>query len=470
MPPHFLLPPTPLLRGEDYVAAGGGDGLRAARALGPQYVIDEISASGLRGRGGAGFPVGRKWQTVRDAGGGRRFVVANCAEGEPATFKDRTLMRVDPHRIVEGAAIAALAVGATDVTLATKRSFTAEAANLRAAVAALDGVGLLGDLTVTIVEGPDEYLFGEEKALLEVIEGRDPLPRLLPPWQHGLYATVPIGWEAGTAIGRGGELSNPTVVNNAETLANVAHILANGATWFRSRGTVESPGTVLATVVGAVARPGVHEVELGTPFSELLERCGGPRPGRRFKAAMSGVSNPVLVASRFDVALSYEAFTAAGTGLGAAGFALYDDESDMVAVAREYSRFLSVESCGQCPPCKSSSLEITDRLTAIERGSATDDDLGIIQRRLRTVTDANRCYLGTEERDVVSSLLVAFPDEFAHHLEQPGARGRLERVPLVKDILADGTVIYDDRHRTKRPDWTFPAPTVPADPLTGHRS
>ena len=223
-----------------------------------------------------GFPTGAKWASVRAAGGGTHYAVANGAEGEPATFKDRTLMRVDPYRVVEGLAIAAFCVDAPAAYVGVKRSFAVEVANLRRAAVELGDAGLLGELTISIVEGPDEYLFGEEKALLEVIEGRDPLPRLLPPWQHGLFATVTMGWEAGTPA-RAGQASNPTLVNNVETLAAAAHILARGATWYRSIGTPDSAGTVIVTIVGDVRVPGVHEVELGTPLAEVIDWCGGRR-------------------------------------------------------------------------------------------------------------------------------------------------------------------------------------------------
>jgi NADH-quinone oxidoreductase subunit F len=449
-----LLPPAAITSLEEYLAAGGGVGLRAAVAAGPEATIEQIAASGLRGRGGGGFPAGAKWASVRAAGGGRRYAVANGAEGEPATFKDRTLMRLDPYRIVEGAAIAAIAIGAPEVYLATKRSYGRESANLRRAVVELGGAGLLGDLTMTIVEGPGEYLFGEEKALLEVIEGRDPLPRILPPWQHGLFATVAMGWEAGTA-GSDAPASNPTLVNNVETLAAASYVMANGAEWYRSFGTEESPGTVIATVVGDVRHPGVHEVELGVPFADLLERCGGVRPGRRFAAALSGVSNPVLTEADLDLPLTYEDFRARGTGLGAAGFVVYDDTVDMVSVAREVSRFLSVESCGQCPPCKQGTLGITRLLTDIEAGRGRDEDLAGISALLRSVTDANRCYLGTEEQQVVASIMRAFPEDFAAHLEGRARSPRPVTIPLIEDLLDDGTVVYDTSHQRKRPDWTY---------------
>ena len=213
--------------------------------------------------------------------------MANGAEGEPATFKDRTLIRLDPYRIVEGAAIAALAVGAGTVYLATKRSYRREVEALTRAAVEMSASGMLQELSVNIVEGPDDYLYGEEKALLEVIEGRDPLPRLLPPYELGLFATdSAIGWEAGNRPVSGRGESNPTVVDNVETLACAAHILAKGAEWFRSMGTSRSPGTVIATVVGDVARPGVHEVEMGTPFAALLGSVR--RPASR-QAVQGGV-------------------------------------------------------------------------------------------------------------------------------------------------------------------------------------
>jgi NADH-quinone oxidoreductase subunit F len=362
------------------------------------------------------------------------------------TFKDRALIRSDPYRVVEGAAIAAFAVGAGTIYLATKRSYQREVEALTRAAVELTGAGLLQDLAVNIVEGPDDYLYGEEKALLEVIEGRDPLPRLLPPYQLGLFATdAAIGWEASaTPVTARGE-SNPTVVNNAETMAAVAHIMTNGAPWFRSMGTATSPGTLIATVVGDVVKPGVHEVEMGTPFSALLALCGGPLPGRSFKAAFSGVSNAVLPASAFDTPLTYEDFEARGSGLGAGGFVVYDDSANMAVVAHELSRFLAAESCGQCPPCKQGSLYITGRLASIIEGEADDDVLGQLGARLRTVTDANRCFLGSEEQLVVSSILREFPEDVTEFLERGATPTRLVHVPLIKDIADDGTIEYDRR-------------------------
>ncbi|MDQ1501514.1 MAG: NADH-quinone oxidoreductase subunit, partial [Actinomycetota bacterium] len=342
-------------------------------------------------------------------------MVANAAEGEPGTFKDRRLMRDNPYQLVEGVAIAAFAIGATEAFIGLKASFTTEIDRLTGALADMTAAGLAGDVPIQIVPGPEEYLLGEEKALLEVIEGKDPLPRLLPPYLHGLFSTAPqMGWiptplEAGH---RGPHESNPTLVNNAETLSNVPWILARGPQWFRTMGTPSSPGTVVATVVGDVARPVVTEVEMGTRLSVLLAGpAGGPLPGRTPKAVFSGVANPVLDASRFDLPMTYEDFAAHGSGLGAAGFIVYDDSACMVDVARLFSQVLAVESCGQCPPCKLGSAEITERLERIQRGTGTDDDIARIGARLGEVTDGARCYLATEEQAVVSSILRCYPEE-----------------------------------------------------------
>jgi NADH-quinone oxidoreductase subunit F len=444
---RYLLPPSPIATLDEYLATGGGSGLDRALEIGDTATIELITAAGLRGRGGAGFSTGRKWASVLDGGSGTRFVVANGAEGEPATFKDRTLIRLDPYRIVEGAAIAALAVGAGTVYLATKRAYRREVEALTRAAVEMSAAGLLQELSVNIVEGPDDYLYGEEKALLEVIEGRDPLPRLLPPYELGLFATdSAIGWESGSRPVSGRADSNPTVVNNVETLASAAHILAKGAEWFRSMGTSGSPGTVIATVVGDVVQPGVHEVEMGTSFADLLEMCGGPLPGRTFKAAFSGVSNAVLRATDFGTPLTYEDFAARGSGLGAAGFVVYDDSVNMTLVAHALSRFLAIESCGQCPPCKQGSVAITTDLASICNGEAGDEILGQLSTRLRSVTDANRCFLGTEEQLVVSSILRDFPEDVAAFLEGQAIAPRPMQVPLIKDITAAGVVEFDDRH------------------------
>ena len=459
----FLLPPEPVESLDAYLATDvGGLGLARAQKLGRDGTIEVVRASGLRGRGGGGFPTGRKWQTIAGSSGTHRYVVGNGAEGEPGTFKDRALIRANPYQLVEGVMIAALAVAAREAFIALKVRFRQEIERVTAAVEEMQAAGICRDCPITIVEGPDEYLYGEEKALLEVIEGNAPLPRLLPPYEHGLFATAPqMGWQA-TPLEPGHvglHHSNPTLVNNVETLSNVPHILARGADWFRSMGTTESPGTLVCTVVGDVVAPDTGEVELGTPLRDVIEAVGsGVGQGRTIKAVLSGVANPVITADRLDTRLSYEDFLSASLGMGSAGFIVFDDTACMVEVARMFSRFLYVESCGQCQPCKLGSGEITSRLERIEAGVGDDRDIESIGYWLDKVTDGNRCFLAVEEQQMVASILRAFPDEFAQHIE--GQRcPRPRRLPLGKiDDLRGGRVVYDERHYLKQPDWSYLKP------------
>jgi NADH-quinone oxidoreductase subunit F len=456
-----LLPDQPLTSLDEYIDGfDGGQGLVQARELGPAGIIEAIERSGLRGRGGAGFPTARKWSSIL-AGGpevGDRYAVANGAEGEPGTFKDRMLMRRNPYQVVEGLAIAAATVGAVGAYLAVKASFAPEIDALTRALREMSEAGLVGDVPITLVTGPEEYLFGEEKALLEVIEGEDPLPRLFPPYIYGLFTSMPqMGWSAGIDLSSDGVAvpsSNPTLVNNVETLANVVPILGRGADWYRTMGTAQSPGVAIATVVGDVQHAGVAELELGEPLGSVIQRVAdGPRPGRTIKAVLSGVASGVIPARALDVPVSYEGLAAIDSGLGSLGFIVYDDTADMVAVARTVSRFLYVESCGQCPACKFGTGEITAYLDHIANGEGTDHDVEVIGARLDTVTDANRCFLGAQEQALIGSLLREFPEEFATHLE--GAPPAPE-VPIAKLVdIRDGVAIYDERQGRKQPDWTY---------------
>ncbi len=463
MPPVLLADP-PVADLDDYRSRGGLDGLRRARELGPGATIQEVILSGLRGRGGGGFPTGRKWQSVRDAAGAgvsaaeRTFVVCNAAEGEPATFKDRAILRADPYAVVEGLAIAAFAVGAERAFVGTKERFGPETDRLVSAIDELAAAGQLGDLPVQVVLGPDAYLFGEETGLLQVIEGEAPLPRNVPPYIEGLFATVPgSGWSAGAGgvVATEFAAANPTVVNNVETLAMAAHILARGPEWHRSLGTAASPGVVVATVVGDVVRPGVGEVELGTPLGEVIDRVGGGvRPGRTVKAVVPGVANPVVTGDLLGVPCSYEGLEAAGSGMGAAGFLVLDDTASMVEVARVLSGFLYVESCGQCPACKLGCGAVTEGLDRLGAGLAQPEDVETIAYRLATVTDGNRCYLPVQEQRVVGSIITAFADEVNAALDGTPLPDRGEVVPKLVE-LADGEATYDLHQAHKRPDWTY---------------
>src|ERR687892_218012 len=440
-----LLSDPPVTDVTMYFDRGGGAGFRRAVSLGPGGTIQEVILSRLRGRGGGGFPTGRKWQSVRDAaaGGGdqgdgenRTFVVCNGAEGEPSTFKDRAILRANPYSVVEGVAIAAFAIGAERAFIGVKERFEPEIERLATAVDELSESGAIGDVAIQVVLGPDAYLYGEETGLLQVIEGEAPMPRNVPPYIHGLFATVPTtGWSASPAgVVDTLPSSNPTVVNNVETLATVTQVLARGPEWHRSLGTAESAGCIVATVVGDVVRPGVGEVEMGTPLGEVIERVGGGvRPGRQVKAVLSGVANPVL---------------------GAAGFLVLDDTASMVEAAQMVSRFLYVESCGQCPACKLGCGAVTEGLELLAAGGASAEDLDTIAVRLQTCTDGNRCYLPVQEQRVVASILQAFPDEVAAALGGQPAPARGLQVPKLVD-LRDGRATIDERQARKRPDWTY---------------
>ncbi len=460
--PAFLLPVEPVLSLDAHLATEtGGLGIETALRIGPEATIDIIAASGLRGRGGGGFPTGRKWTGIAAQADLRHFLVCNGAEGEPGTFKDRALIRANPYQVVEGLLIAAFAIDAEEVFICLKASFEQEIASITTAVQEFQRAGIGGDHSVTIVAGPEEYLFGEEKAMLEVIEGKPPLPRWFPPYEQGLFAASPqVGWEAGPhGEHRRTDEPNPTLVNNVETLANVPHIVANGAEWFRSMGTADAPGTIVATVVGDVVSPGVGEVEIGTRLGTVIDTVGGGvEPGHTIKAVFSGVANAVVTSAQLDTPVSYEGFASIGSGMGSAGFIVYDETACMVDAAYRFSRFLSIESCGQCAPCKIGTGAITNSLERIETGAGDDSDLAIMQGWLKRVTDGSRCYLATEEQLVVASVLRAFPEEFAEHLESHGCpRPSSRPFPKIVD-MADGQATYDDSFWLKRPDWTYDEP------------
>jgi NADH-quinone oxidoreductase subunit F len=457
-----VLPPRPLTSLEEYQAAGGGRGLDVARKLGPAAVIDEVEASGLRGRGGGGFPTGVKWRTVAGFASAEQptTVVVNGAEGEPGTFKDRALMRANPYAVIEGALIAALAVGADRAVIAIKASFETERARLQEAIDDIGAAGWAEDVALGIVLGPGEYLFGEETGLLEVLDGRPPFPRIAPPFRHGVdeVGTEPAE-PGGTRMAQlGPSGAPPTLANNVETLAHAALVLAEGAHWFRAAGTPESPGTIVCTVSGATRRGGVAEVEMGTPLGEVIELIGGGAARRRrLVAAMSGVANPLVPASRFDAPLTYEDMQRIGSGLGAAGFLVFDDESDLAAVAAGVSRFLAVESCGQCTPCKQDGLAIAGALARVCAGDGSDVDLAGVADRVTTVADEARCFLAHQHQRVIDSVLRLFPEDLRRHLDPTLAPVAPAPIVPIKDITGDGHVVLDLDQAAKQPDWTFDA-------------
>jgi NADH-quinone oxidoreductase subunit F len=466
MPPHSrVLDAAPVRSLDDYLAAGGGRALPLAGKAEPEGVIGALEASGLRGRGGAGFPTGTKWRTVFDSKSEQlpATVVVNAAEGEPGTFKDRAILRRNPYRVLEGALVAASTVGADTVIVAMKKSFTQELARVRAAIEEIQRAAWLPEgFEIVVVEGPSHYLYGEETALLEVIAGRNPFPRIAPPFRHGTDELGPDTKSAADepmASETDDTAAAPTLVNNAETMANVPGIVVEGPEWFRSVGTDKSPGTIVCTVTGATRRHGVGEFPMGTPLREVIETLGGgARAGQRVRAVLSGVANALLPGHLLDTPVTYEDLQEAGSGLGSAGFIVFDETNDPVAVAAGVSRFLSVESCGQCTPCKQDGLVISGLLERLGRDQADETDMDALRSRLSTVTDSARCYLATQHQVVVESVLRLYPDNVSAHQDQSAEAVVPELIVPILDLGGDDlqgeSATLDEAHADKQPDWT----------------
>ncbi len=486
MPPVTrILAPTPVDSLADYRAAGGGQALEGAARDGAGAVIDVVEASGIGGRGGAGFSAGRKWRTVA-AMASPEFpsaVVVNAAEGEPGSFKDRSILRANPYHVLEGALIAARALAADRVVIGLKRTFTQELARLRRALDEVRDAGWADGLALSVFEGPSEYLYGEETALLETIDGRYPFPRIAPPYRRGVEEIVEheadLRSNSASAAhvelaARGGQsVAPPTLASNVETFANVPGIIEHGADWFRSVGTDASPGTIVCTITGRTKRHGVAEFAMGTPLAEVIEYVGGgPEDGHRLTAALSGVSNPILPAELLGTPMSHEAMRALGSGLGTGGYIVFDDRDDLVAVAAGASRFLAVESCGQCTPCKQDGLVIAARLARICRSEAEEEDLEALDELVDHVSESARCNLAYQQHDVVDSVLELFLDQFQDHVT--GALAGVEPEPIVPILdIVGGRAILDEHQVAKQPDWTFDAEDSgksPADRLDDHRA
>lgn len=423
----------------EYRHAGGGRGIATARFLERAEIIEIVTSSGLRGRGGAGFPTGVKWRTVANAAGRDTTpVVINAAEGEPGTFKDRLLLRRNPYKVLEGALIAARALGASQIIVAIKASFTFERRRLRRAIDEIKATDMAEGVDIRIVLGPDAYLFGEETGLLEVIAGRQPFPRVTPPYRQGLADA-------------------PALVNNVETFANIPGIFSEGPEWFRSVGTAVSPGTIVCTISGATARDGVGEFPMGTSLSDVLDEIGGgPRVGHRLVAAVSGVANTVLPEALFATPLSYEDMERVGSGLGAAGFLVFDETTDPVSLAHGLSRFLAIESCGQCDPCKRDGLAVMYKLDKLRRSRANARDVSTLERRLDHVPFGARCFLASQHVRTVSSILRLFPEAVRSHLDGATDAAAPTLIAPIVDLVG-AKAVTDSDHARKQPDWSYHA-------------
>ena len=419
-----LLSEKPIASVDAYFSEGGGQALEKALRMARDQVIAEVKNSGLRGRGGGGFPTGLKWAGVAHDPCPTKYLVCNGSEGEPGSFKDHMLMRNNPHQLLEGIAIAAYAIGAKKAFLGIKASSQKEVNSIRRALDEMTQKNALGAIPIELVLGPEDYLFGEEKALLEVIEGRDALPREAdnPPYVKGLFIVDP-------------QQPNPTVVNNVETLSNIPQILTRGASWFRGIGTPDSPGTMIFTVCEDVLRPGVYELAMGTPLRTLIYDCaGGPLPGREFKGFFSGVANTAILPSALDTPMAFNSMQAIGSGLGSGGFIAYDDTACMVRVAHMFSKFLWLESCNQCWSCKLGTSRSMTHLQKLIEGVGDEMDVEFAIQGAQMAPHGNRCYLPIEHSLSCTSIIRSFSKEFILHYKRGCESCRDLVLPKIHDF------------------------------------
>ncbi len=378
---------------DDYLAHGGGEGLAAARSIQPAAIVQAVTDSGLRGRGGAAFPTGIKWKTVLEQPAAQKYIVCNADEGDSGTFSDRMLMEGDPYCLLEGMAIAGLAVGATQGYIYVRSEYPHAITALNAA---LENAGdWLGDFTIEVRKGAGAYVCGEETALLESIEGKRGIVRSKPP----LPAIA-------------GLFGQPTVINNVITLASVPDILAQGAAFYRDLGVGRSRGTLPFQLAGNIKYGGLVEVPFGATLRELLyDFGGGSRNGRPLRAVQAGGPlGAYLPASQFDTVLDYEAFAAIGAALGHGGIVAFDDTVDMAKQARYAMQFCANESCGKCTPCRIGStrgVEVIDRIRA-----GQTEQIALLRSLCDTMTHGSMCAMGGMTPYPVLSALNHFPEDF----------------------------------------------------------
>ena len=389
---------------ESYKKHGGYVALKNSLKMTPDEVIGIVKDSGLRGRGGAGFPTGMKWSFVPQNDGKPHYLVVNADESEPGACKDIPLMLANPHSLVEGIAIASYAIRANHAFIYIRGEVPHVIRRVMNAVEQAYAEGLLGkniqksgfDLEVVVHAGAGAYICGEETALLDSLEGRRGQPRLKPPFPAvaGLYAS-------------------PTVVNNAETLASVPSIILNGADWFKSMGTEKSPGFKLFAVSGHVNRPGIFEAALGTTMSELLDYAGGMRKGSKLKFWIPGGSSvPMLTPDHIDIPMTYEDLAAAGTMLGTGTPMMFDHTTSVVKAVTRWLEFYKHESCGKCTPCREGTYWITGVLEKFEHGKGKEEELEEINDVCGQIAGRSFCALGDAAATPFPGAMKYFADEF----------------------------------------------------------
>jgi NADH-quinone oxidoreductase subunit F len=404
-----------------YEENGGYRSLRKALTeMEPEAIVEELKESVLRGRGGAGFAMGMK-ASFMPKGAMDKYLCCNADESEPGTFKDRLLMQKNPHRLIEGIVIAAVAAGANRAFIYIRGEYVLQADVLDAALAEAYDKGYLGenildsghDVSLVVHRGAGAYICGEETGLLDSLEGKRGNPRLKPPFpaNQGLY-------------------QGPTLINNVETLSNVPLVIANGADWFKSRGTEQSAGTKVVSVSGNVQRPGNYEIELGIPAREIVYGlAGGPPPGRTVKCWFPGGSSaPVLLEEDLDRPYSFESMAEAGSMLGSGAIIVVDDSVPIVSVALRLAQFYRHESCGKCVPCREGTNWTVKMLERIDAGEATPMDLDIMANVQTNIIGNCLCVLGDSMAMPVGSMIQKFRGEFEEHMER--ARESADRLSL----------------------------------------
>ncbi len=398
----------------EYRAGGGYDGLeKAVKQMTREQVIDEVKASGLRGRGGAGFPAGNKWSFV-PKGPGAKYLCVNADESEPGTFKDREIMEIDPHLLLEGVAIASYAIGATLSFIYIRGEYTVAADRLDAAIEEAKQGGLLGkrlygtdyELDILVYRGAGAYICGEETALLESLEGKRPMPRSRPPFPavSGLYA-------------------KPTVINNVETIANVPHIIARGAAWYQTMGSApNNSGPKILCLSGGVNRPGNYEIALGSiTLRDLVFGEGygqGMLRNRALKAILpAGVSAPLIPADKLDTKIDYDGIRDAGSMLGSASFIVLNEDVCIVKAALRMVEFFRHESCGKCTPCREGTMWLAKVLDRLEHGKGNAEDLELLLSLADRISGKVLCALGDFATSPVVATIKHFRAEYLAHVE-----------------------------------------------------
>ncbi len=397
---------------DDYIAVGGYEALeKILTSMSPEDVIEEIKKSGLRGRGGAGFPTGIKWEFTRKALGEEKYVICNADEGEPGTFKDRLILEGDPHKLIEGMIIAGYAVGAEKGFVYIRGEYELSIQRLQKAIDDAYRYNILGknilgtniNFDLEIKKGAGAYVCGEETALIESLEGKRGQPRSKPPYPvtQGLY-------------------NNPTVVNNVETLANVPVIIRKGADWYRSLGTEKCPGTKVFTILGHVAYPGLIEVEMGTTLREIIFNYGGGiKDGKKFKAALVGGAAGVFLPDRLlDVKMDFDNLKEYKAVLGSGAILVMNEDACMVDMLFSVIRFFKHESCGQCSPCRIGTYELYKLIDAARRGEGTEKDLDTMVALSEEMFKTSFCPLGQSLVMPLKSAIENFSEEFLAHLRK----------------------------------------------------